>query len=155
MADQEMVKVDLKNSVGLRGPDGVSRLYGPGKGIEVPRKLADGLGLSTTVLAARRKAAAAEDGEEGASFDDMKVAELEELLRSQEVDVARLKGTGGQSKDQVVKADLVKAAKAKAAGDEPEYLPQETGDQGTGGDDTGDTGEGGTDATTEDQGGQE
>lgn len=154
MANQEMVKVDLKNSVGLRGPDGVSRLYGPGKGIEVPRKLADGLGLSTNVLAAKRREAAGGD-EGGANFDEMKVADLEEYLRSEQVDVARLKGTGGQSKDQVVKADLVKAAKAKAAGNDPEYLPQETGDQGTGDDDTGDTGEGDTDATTEDQGGQE
>lgn len=41
MAEQKMVKVNLRNSVGLRnGP-----LYGPGEGVEVPQELADALGL--------------------------------------------------------------------------------------------------------------
>lgn len=41
---EDTVKVDLKHSIGLRhGP-----LYGPGKGVEVPRTLANALGLSTS-----------------------------------------------------------------------------------------------------------
>lgn len=160
MADQKMVKVDMENTVGLRGAEGgAAVLYGPGKDIEVPEKLARGLGLTPKTMATQRKAA---DEPESVDFASMKVAELEDFLRSKEVDVSRLKGTGGRSKDQVVQADLVKAAQAKAAGEEPEYVEPDITPQGDGnGTETGDTPEGGTDATggdtptEENQGGQE
>ena len=47
MAEEKMVKVDLKHSVGLRG----TPIYGPGQGIEVPESFAQKLGLTASKAA--------------------------------------------------------------------------------------------------------
>lgn len=46
MAEEKMVKVDLRNSVAQRSPGGGrGPMYGPGKGVEVPESLARSLGM--------------------------------------------------------------------------------------------------------------
>lgn len=138
MANQEkMVTVDLNHSVGLRSAAGGGTvMYGPGKGVKVPERLARGLGLTAKELEEGggllgageqeriRNATGGEGGNGGGGqdFDAMTVADLEAHLASKNIQAAELKGSG--SGDSVVKADLVKAAKAVEAGKEPKFTPE-------------------------------
>jgi hypothetical protein len=98
MADEKMVKVTLRNTVGLRGAGAgkyAGRLYGPGE-VEIPQEVAERLGL--TGSAARRGG--------GEDLDGMTVEELKERADAQGIEV---KGSGADGRP--VKDDYVKALK--------------------------------------------
>lgn len=110
MADEKMVKVDLRNSVGLRGPGAgkyAGVLYGPGKGVEVPEEVAQRLGIEGKRSRSRRAAAGADDGGDD-DRDDLNTWTVDELKDEAErrgIEVER--GDGGDGEP--LKADYVKA----------------------------------------------
>lgn len=114
MADQKMVKVDLRHSIGLKG----GKLYGPGEGVEVPEELANALGLPAsgeepegseaseeedTSLTASEAAEAADLESEDTflridDFDEAKVDELKAEASRLNLRVDRAEGEGAPVK---------------------------------------------------------
>lgn len=141
MADEQMVKVDLDNTVGhrLAGTRGPVTLYGPGKGIEVPVSLARALGITPApVGTAAGATAAGGEGEKrvGGSGDGERAGTVGAPYPTID-DVANVEdfegrltsdGPGGDRNRQAQQAEENKKAQQGGGGDKPAGQAQKYSD---------------------------
>jgi len=100
MADTVKVK-EMRNTVGYQG-----RLYGPGKDIEVPRSLAEGMGFEKSDLVADKEPPTGPLRGTAEELDlQYSKAELEEEAARRGLTVTRTDGKSGDAR----KEDLVAA----------------------------------------------